>query len=75
MYDSHDLMDSSPPGSPIHGISQARMLEWVAISSPGDLPKPGIETVSPALAGGFLITEPPRKPQMIMNNLLLTSPS
>ena len=25
-------MDSSPPGSSIHGIFQARMLEWVAIS-------------------------------------------
>ena len=27
-----DSMDCSPPGSPIHGISQARILEWVAIS-------------------------------------------
>ena len=26
-------MDSSPPGSPVHGISQASILEWVAISS------------------------------------------
>ena len=26
--------DSSPPGSPIPGILQARTLEWVAISSP-----------------------------------------
>ena len=25
-------MDCSPPGSPIHGILQARKLEWVAIS-------------------------------------------
>ena len=28
-----DPMDYSPPGSSVHGISQARMLEWVAISS------------------------------------------
>ena len=28
-----DLMDCSPPGSSVHGISQARILEWVAISS------------------------------------------
>ena len=28
-----NLMDSSPPGSFVHGISQARILEWVAISS------------------------------------------
>ena len=25
-------IDSSPPGSPVHGILQARTLEWVAIS-------------------------------------------
>ena len=25
-------MDSSPPGSPVHGILQARILEWVAVS-------------------------------------------
>ena len=30
--DSWDPMDCSPPGSSIHGISQARILEWVAIS-------------------------------------------
>ena len=30
--------------------------------SPGDLPDPGIEPMSPALAGGFLTTEPPGKP-------------
>ena len=28
----HDPMDCSLPGSPIHGIFQARVLEWVAIS-------------------------------------------
>ena len=30
----HDPMDCSPPGSPIHGIFQARVLEWVALPSP-----------------------------------------
>ena len=29
---------------------------------PGGLPDPGIEPVSPELAGGFFTTEPPRKP-------------
>ena len=43
-----DLMDCSPPGSSVHGISQARILEWVAISSSRDLPKPGVEPVSPS---------------------------
>ena len=28
-----DPMDCSPPGSPVHGILQARILEWVAILS------------------------------------------
>ena len=32
MPDSLDPMDCSPPGSSVLGISQARMLEWVAIS-------------------------------------------
>ena len=27
-----DCMDCSPPGSSVHGIFQARMLEWIAIS-------------------------------------------
>jgi len=31
-------MGSSPPGLSVHGISQARILEWVAISLPRDLP-------------------------------------
>ena len=35
-------MDYSPLGSPIHGIFQARILEWVAIPLPGDLPNLGI---------------------------------
>ena len=46
------FMDSSPPGSSIHGILQARILEWVAISSSGDVSYPGIEPmflVAPAL--------------------------
>ena len=33
----------SQPGSSIHGISQARILEWVAISFSSDLLNPGIE--------------------------------
>ena len=28
-----DLMDCSPPGSSVHGILQARILEWVAMPS------------------------------------------
>ena len=51
-----DPMDYSLRGSSIHGIFQARVLEWVAISCPGDLPDPGIEPVSPSLqTGAFTI--------------------
>ena len=52
-------MDHSPPGSSVHGILQARVLEWVLCPPPGDLPDPGIEPpslMSPVLAGGFFTT-------------------
>ena len=41
-------MDYSLPGSSVHGILQARILEWVAISFSGDLSDLGIESMSPA---------------------------
>ena len=40
-----DPLDCSPPGSSVHGILQARILEWVAMP-PEDLPHPGTETES-----------------------------
>ena len=49
----------SPPGSSAHGIFQARILEWGAISTPGDHPSPEMEPEflgSSALASGFLTT-------------------
>ena len=48
-------VDYSPPGSSVHGILQARILE-LPHPPPGDLPDPGIEPMSPALAGGFFTT-------------------
>ena len=51
-----DPMDCSPPGSSVHGISQARILEWVSISYSRESSQPRNQThdsVSPALAGGF----------------------
>ena len=48
------------PGSSIHGILQARILEWVA--SPRDLPNPGVrEPRSPTLQVISLPAEPPEK--------------
>ena len=48
----------------MHRISWARILEWVPLLTPGDLPNPGVKTspAFPALAGGFLTTEPLGKP-------------
>ena len=37
-----DLMDHSPPGSSVHGISQARILEWVASSCSRGFPIQGL---------------------------------
>ena len=42
-------MDYSPPGSSVHGISQARILEWAAISFSKEPSDPGMEPVSPTL--------------------------
>ena len=54
-----DPMDYGPPGSSIHGMFQARILEWFAISSPGYLLDLRIGLMSPTLAGRFFATEPP----------------
>ena len=51
-------MDCSPLGSSVHGILPARILEWVVMPSPEDLPGPGIEPISPSLIGGFFTPEP-----------------
>ena len=61
----YDLMDCSPPGSNVHGISlQARILEWVVISSSRESSDPGIEPTSPALASGFFTIWATRKAQL-----------
>ena len=54
-------MDCSLSGSSVPGILQAKVLEWVAFLSPGDLPNPGIEPGSPTLQAYALPSEPPGK--------------
>ena len=44
----HDTMDCSPPGSSVHGISQARILECIAISFSRGYSWPSVEPLSPA---------------------------
>ena len=53
-----DSMDCSPPGSSVHGILQARILEWVAILFSRDILHPGIEPRSPVLQVDSLPPEP-----------------
>ena len=53
-----------PPDSSVHGIFQARILEWVAIPFFGDLSDPRIEPRSPALQADFLPSELPGKPMI-----------
>ena len=55
-------MDSIPQGSSIHGISQARILEWVAISFTSGSSWPRGWTHISCLKGLFFTTEPPGKP-------------
>ena len=53
----------APMDYTVHGILQARILEWVAFPSPGDLPSPGIKPRSPALQADSLPAEPQGKPK------------
>ena len=46
----------------VHGILQARILEWVSFPFSGDLPNPGIEPRSPASQVESIPAEPQRKP-------------
>ena len=47
------------------GFPRQEYWSGLPFPSPGDLPDPGIEPVSPALAGGFFTAEIPGKPQIL----------
>ena len=51
-------MDYSPPGSSVHGIFQAKILEWVALSFSKGSSRPRDQTQVSSIAGGFFTTEP-----------------
>ena len=58
-------MDNNPPGSPVHGIFQARVLEWVAISflaGRGGFSWSRHRTHVSCTACIFFTTKPPGKP-------------
>ena len=67
-----DPMDYSPSGSSVRVISQARILEWGAIPSPGNLSDPGIK-LSPAMAGGFFTIAPLESPEFYVCQLKVTT--
>ena len=52
----------SPPGFSVRGTSQARILEWVAISFSRGSPQPSDQTRVSCLAGRYFTTEPPGEP-------------
>ena len=58
-------MNCSLLSSSVHGIFQARILKWIVIPSPGDLPDPGTKPrspVSPAVVDRFFTNVPLEKP-------------
>ena len=57
-----DPMDYSLPDFSVHGIFQARILEWVAISFSRGSSRPRDTAHISCLAGRFFTTEPPGKP-------------
>ena len=59
-----DPLDCSPSGSSVHGISQARILEWVAFSFCRGSSQPRDQTGVSCIAGRFFTTKPPRKPHI-----------
>ena len=59
----------SPPGSSVHEISQARILEWVAISFSRASFQPRVQIHVSCLAGGFFTTQSPGKPFILNTGL------
>ena len=61
-----DPMDCNLPGSSVHGILQARILEWVAMSFSRGSSQPRDWIHVFYIAGGFFTTEPPGKPKRVL---------
>ena len=60
---------SSPPGCSVHGISQTRILERVAISFSRGSSQPRDPTRISCIAGRFFSTKPPGQPAVIIITL------
>ena len=57
-----DPMDCSPPGSSVHGVLQARILEWVSMPYSRGPSRLRDQTWVSCIAGRFFTTEQPGKP-------------
>ena len=68
-------MDSSPQGPLSMEFSRQKYWSELPFPTPGDLPNPGIEPMSLALAGRFFTTAPPGKPNIHLNSCQLTTTS
>ena len=68
-----DPVDCSPPGSSVHGILQARILEWVTISFSRESSQPRDQTGFPALEADALTSEPPGKPIKMLIKLIVVA--
>ena len=62
MANSCDPMDCSPPGSSVHGILQARILEWVAIPFSRGCPWPRNQIPVSCIVADSLPSKPRRRP-------------
>ena len=60
-----DPVNCSPPGCSVHGILQARRLEWVAITFSRESSRFRDWTQYPALQAYSLLSEPPGKPKIL----------
>ena len=58
----HNLMDCSPPGSSVHGISQARIPEWLPFPPPGIFPARGLNLCLSCLLHWRVGSLPPAPP-------------
>ena len=67
-----DSTDCSPPNSSVHGISQARILDWAAISFSRASSWPRDRTRVSCIAGGLFTSKSPRE-VLVKVDLLLTA--
>ena len=74
MSNSFELHGWYSPGSSVHWILQAIILEWIAVSFSRGSPDPGIKPRSPALSARFFTVESPLKVKVALSCPALWNP-